>query len=307
MLVKQCGIALLLVLGVLLLMGGVVIASKYHWSVIYILSENSKQRKSEKLLLLGAEESLLSEMMREKSISNDVADISAGVFNKPRSIKINNIDVHYKIIDQTNCFNVKSLQSSLSFNKDSEIYYLTVLNNIAGDLNLLFSDVDEIKDVILSYFKKKSNWDAINSDISSKMTPLLCVRYDNLLVININALGIQHSKLIQEILMNLVDEENIMRTILSKPDSGWGDVQIFLDTLIDSSEIKIENVQRVKDIVMSIFSHDRYFILLVFWLSNEYRHYQLTSLLDVRARGITVLHRRFGISDKYIKQINHSK
>ncbi|MBS0056386.1 type II secretion system protein GspK [Yersinia sp. Marseille-Q3913] len=281
--------------------------STYHWSVIYILSENSKQRKLEKWLLLGAEENLLAEIMRKKKISNYIADISVGIFSKPGSIKMNNIDVHYKIIDQTNCFNVKSLQTSLSLNKDSETYYRTVLNNITGDLNFLFSDISEIQNIVFNYFKEKSKWYTINSDIYSKMVPLLCVRYDNSLIININTLEIQHSKLIQEILMNLIDEDSIMRTILSKPESGWGNIQTFLDTLLDNSEVKIENVQRVKDIVMSIFSHDRYFISLIFWLSNEYKHYQLTSLLDVRPSGITVLHRRFGISDKYDKQSNHSK
>lgn len=325
---KQCGIALLLVLCVLLLMSGILMTSYYRQSEIFLLSKINKQKKLEKWLLLGAEEKIVIGRVKDNLINILSSHISSEGYNSPENIKIDDLNVSYNLIDNTNCFNIKFIQPSLSDAKQSETYSWTVFKNIVNSLDVSDSDKNNITKAVRYYLKENLDKEFvigkvgvsrlsmismrpiaseidflvnINSDIYSELASILCVRYDNSLVININTLEIKHGKLIQAILMNLVDENAIVKTILSKPNHGWINLHIFLDTLIKNSDLTKEDIYKVREIIMSTFSHDRYFISLLLWPNNEHANYQLTSFLHVRLRGVEVLHRRFGISEKHNK------
>jgi general secretion pathway protein K len=315
---RQRGIALLLVLSVLLLMSGMVTTSYYHWSEIYDILATNKKRKLEKWLLLGAEELLLTAIVENTLINKD--SLPVDFFTYSKRIIINDRDVHYKIFDKINCFNIRSIENYLIDDKENEMYSWRVFENILRGVDITVSKLNNIVENLNYYFQSSSSTESnpdkysdssikesaadnlietlfnINSDVFLPIAPLLCARNDNTLLININMLEIRHSKFIQAISMDIVTETDIVRTILSKPDDGWHNVQSFFESLISNSVIEKNDIQKLREIIMSHFSHDRYFISLAFWLDNEDEYPQLTSFIHVKQKGITVLQRRFGIS-----------
>ncbi|WET16130.1 hypothetical protein P2W49_06095 [Yersinia intermedia] len=132
-----------------------------------------------------------------------------------------------------------------------------------------------------------------------KIVPLICTRNDNALLINVNALEVEQSKLIQAMFMNVISEEDIINTILAKPVNGWGSIESFFESILSNSMIAIDDIQKVKEVVMSSFSIDEYFITLDFWLDDKNEYYHLTNFLHVKNEEITVLQRRYGIGEPY--------
>ncbi|OWF91018.1 hypothetical protein B4916_12170 [Yersinia intermedia] len=99
--------------------------------------------------------------------------------------------------------------------------------------------------------------------------------------------------------MNIISEEDIINTILAKPVNGWGSKESFFASILSNSMIAIDDIQKVKEVVMSSFSTDEYFITLDFWLDDKNEYYHLTNYLHVKDEEITVLQRRYGIGEPY--------
>lgn len=99
--------------------------------------------------------------------------------------------------------------------------------------------------------------------------------------------------------MNIISEEDIINTILAKPVNGWGSIESFFESILSNSMIAIDDIQKVKEVVMSSFSIDEYFITLDFWLDDKNEYYHLTNFLHVKNEEITVLQRRYGIGEPY--------
>lgn len=321
----QYGIALLLVLSIILLMSGMAFTSNYYWSDMYALFDINERRKLQQWILLENEgemsKEIISEVLHPKGRSNDLARF----FSHPRAIKINESHVYYRVIDKTNCFNIYSFNNNLCKNK-TQPYSWRVFKNLLMGAGGAMSDVNNILDDI-SYLLKQNCCEELNTNIQAtsvssikldsfknnlanylsshdyefllKIVPLICTRNDNTLLINVNALEVEQSKLIQAMFMNIISEEDIINTILAKPVNGWGSIESFFESILSNSMIAIDDIQKVKEVVMSSFSIDEYFITLDFWLDDKNEYYHLTNFLHVKNEEITVLQRRYGIGEPY--------
>jgi general secretion pathway protein K len=321
----QYGIALLLVLSIILLMSGMAFTSNYYWSDMYALFDINERRRSQQWILLENEnemsKKIISEIFNSKERSNDLA----WIFSYPRSIKINESHVYYRMVDKTNCFNIYSFNINFCKNK-TQPYSWRVFKNLLIGAGGTMSDVNNILNDITSFLKKNCceelnanikatsvssiKFDGFKNNLANylsshdyelllKIVPLICTRNDNALLINVNALEVQQSKLIQAMFMNIISEEDIINTILAKPVNGWGSKESFFASILSNSMIAIDDIQKVKEVVMSSFSTDEYFITLDFWLDDKNEYYNLTNYLHVKDEEITVLQRRYGIGEPY--------
>ncbi|WP_162208240.1 type II secretion system protein GspK [Yersinia pekkanenii] len=303
-----------------------VTTSHYHWSKMYSLSESNKKIKLEKWLLLGSETVLLAEMFEIPPSNTYSESIATGMREYSQLVNVNNRGFYYKLIDKTNCFNINTLKEYLISDEGGNVYSWEVFKNLLSESSIVTPEFNDVIEKIRYYFKLKLSEGVndqensnpmfilkkdhlfevlidtisdIDKDFFLQIAPLLCIRNDNSLLININMLETGHSKLVQAMFMNIINEKDIIKTIRSKPDNGWDSVPTFLDCMLNNAVIEISDVRKVKEIVMSRFSLDEYFISSVLWLKNKDAYYQLTTYFHIKQKKVTVLRRRYEINDKY--------
>ncbi|RXA95238.1 type II secretion system protein GspK [Yersinia sp. 2105 StPb PI] len=319
---RQRGIALLLVLCILFLMSIIAMTSSLYLSELYYLTERLKKKKYERWLLLGVEGIFLDYIV--KNISNDnvihSSPINSFFFSELK--KINNINADFKLIEQSNCFNLNLLKySPIDGNAIDGIYPWLVFKNILQSQNLKYSTLNKITHHIDEGFKNKYPLDEgyINSIVNvnkkplsydlvfslfeneedlSNMSSILCSRSDSTLLININMLELRHGSLLKAIFLNKIDEEEIANAILAKPDGGWDSTIDFFELIINNSTKNTSELQRIKDTITPILSHDEYYFSIIFTLPSKDSHYQLMSLFYVKNRDAFIIDRRFNIRDE---------
>ncbi|MBW5817682.1 general secretion pathway protein GspK [Yersinia kristensenii] len=326
---KQRGVALLLVLSVTLLMSTMVsIAYLYLIDMLYFVA-NSQLNQSNKRLLLSSEDVLLKNIIEKISSKVSFEAIPSMLLTSESVIRINNRDVHYKIIDKTNCFNVNTLHYNLSYiNNDDYIYpwlvlkYLlqlnniqsTVLNEIIMDFNHAYQDSLKQRNInngyshsILAIRNALLVGDSIGSLLNIddedflKIIPFLCYRNDTTLLININTLEAKHSLLLQAIFMNEINESDINKLILFKYNNKLETIESFFDFIVTNSIIDINNMNKIRGINRLRFLHDEYYFLSIFRLESKGGVHQLMSLFHMNEKDVTVLQRRLSFSEEYKK------
>ena len=315
----QQGFALLLVLCAVLFMSAIVSIIYSNIYDMYYLVEGNKRKQFEKHLLLASEELILKEInqiIKNKTHSDNILPILSTL---PGVIKVNNRMVHYELIENTNCFNIKTINSDLE-RVNYGVYlwmvfkYILQLNNVThklsnsrmldfnyeinvqndyiggmGDYLTLGTENTLVTGYLSDYLINISDVDLL------KITPFLCYRNDDVLLININTLEFKHSKLLQSILINMISEDDVTKLISSKPSGGWTSVEFFFEYMIKNTAINSDNVDRLKNISVLKFTHNKYYFSSVFKLDNG--SYQLRSTFYVNNNGVTVVQRRFNFSE----------
>ncbi|WP_174848554.1 type II secretion system protein GspK [Yersinia artesiana] len=312
---KQRGIALLLVLPSVLLMSTMLSTSYLYLSEMLFFIGDSRKKQDEKQLLLGSEYVFLNEISKDILIDGGFSGVYFRLLSSPGTIRVNNKDVHYSLIDRTNCLNVNALYNYfINMNKNNEYYPWLVLKNILHLNNITSSVLNEIMMVFVQDRSDAFNSNRIDrgflaiqrtlqigdsidkllnisSENFSHIAPLLCSRNDNTLLINVDMLDFNKVKLMQAIFMNEITENEMHKTILSKPAQGWGTVESFFEFLEKNSGVGIDRINELKKVDMLKFSHNEYYFSSNFKI--EKGDLQLMSLFQVRRGVITVLQRRF--------------
>lgn len=312
---KQRGIALLLVLSSILLMSAMVSATYFYLSNIIYFAGDSRTKQDEKQLLLGSEDFFINNIIKEILIDGSFSRVYIRLLTTPSTIRINNVNVHYRLIDRTNCFNINTLYGYFNnTNKYNGYYAWLVLRNILQLNDITSSVLNEIMIILSKNISGTSNLVRIDGDwgtieqalqmgntidqqlnISSEnfslIAPLLCSRNDNKLLININMLDVKNSILMQAIFMSEITQSNMNKAILSKPLQGWGTVESFFRTLANNSKVDRDRINELKRVSILKFSHKEYYFSSNFQIDNS--DSQLMSLFHVRENAITVLQRRF--------------
>ncbi|WP_181952686.1 type II secretion system protein GspK [Yersinia canariae] len=317
---QQRGIALLLVLSTILLMSIMLSTTYFYLSETIFWVGNSKKRQFEKHLLLGAEDVFSNFYFKKYSTQEYLVEFSDLFVNSQNIIMLNNKEISYRLIDMTNCFNVNTINYYSTNIDNNALYpwlvlkYILQLNNITSSvLNKIItnfahsSPADSILGSIAHEHHSLENYLQLNNSIDKSLNigdefflqiaPLFCSRIDNTLLININMLEDKHSKLIQAVLMNEINESDTSKILLSKPDKGWVTVESFLDFLLKSSFVDTDMINKLLENRILYFTHDEYYFISVFKLGMEGEDYQLTSLFHVKGKDITVLRRRFSFNE----------
>ncbi|CNH27206.1 type II secretion system protein GspK [Yersinia kristensenii] len=326
---KQRGVALLLVLSVTLLMSTMVsIAYFYLIDMLYFVA-NSQLNQSNKRLLLSSEDVFLKNIVEKMLNKASFETIPSMLLTSESVIRINNRDVHYKIIDRTNCFNVNTLHYNLSYiNNDDYIYpwlvlkYLlqlndiqsTVLNEIIMELNHAYQANSKKINInsgyghsVLAIRNALLVGDSIGSLLNIddedflKIVPFLCYRNDTTLLVNINTLKAKHSPLLQAIFMNEINESDINKAILFKSNNKFETIDSFFDFIVTNSIIDINKMNKIRDINRLKFLHDEYYFSSIFRLESKGGVHQLMSLFHMNEKDVTVLQRRLSFSEEYKK------
>lgn len=278
-------------------------------------SERNKIKQSEKLLLLSSEDVFFNNIIKEFLTAKGFDDIYSRLSTSPTAIRINNNNVYYSLIDRTSCFNISTLYSYFNnIDKNDRNYPWLVLKNIFELNNITSPVINKVMMMFTQYSSGKFDLDNIDQELLaieqdfmmdkpidkllnisdkslSRITPLLCSRNDNTLLVNINMLDMNNSKLVQGIFMNEITESDIYKVISSKPDQGWMSVESFFELLTNNSAIDIDKINELRKVKMLKFSHDEYYFSSSFRIDSG--SYQLMSLFHVKENKITVLQRRF--------------
>lgn len=317
---QQRGIALLLVLSTILLMSIMLSTTYFYLSETIFFVGNSKKRQFEKHLLLGAEDVFSNFYFKKYSTKEYLVGFSDLFINSKNIIMLNNKEISYRLIDMTNCFNINTINYHSTNIDNNALYpwlvlkYILQLNNITSSvLNKIITNFAHSSpaDSILGsmphehhslehYLQLNNSIDKslnIGDEVFLQLAPLFCSRIDNTLLININMLEDKHSKLIQAVLMNEINESDTSKILLSKPDKGWVTVESFLDFLLKSSFVDTDMINKLLENRILYFTHDEYYFISVFKLGMEGEDYQLTSLFHVKGKDITVLRRRFSFNE----------
>lgn len=320
---NQRGIALLMVLCALFLMSATVMTSYHYWLEAYSLVKNGQQRQKEKWILLGAEEKVTSDFI--KYISNDTYayDGFRQLISRLNYVKLNNLNIKAKIIDNTNCFNVKSLRIDIHDTDEIIGYYswkvfkeLLLISGIERDetkniiyrilksyhSDLVFDDFADANSGLKS--ANKINYElnefnllsSMNHSDFLKISSILCTRSDNKLLVNINMLKKSNSKYLQAMLLSSVSEQDVYNIILAKPEGGWTDFSLFYNLILANSSMKITSIDKI---ISDNFTLDEYYFYCIFWLEHEDSSYQLTSFIHYLNNTITILQRRYSFSEQY--------
>lgn len=314
---KQKGIALLLVLSSIMLMSLMISTTYLYLSDMIYFSESNKIKQSEKLLLLSSEDIFFNNVIKEFLTTKDFGDIYSRLSTSPTAIRINNSNVYYSLIDRTSCFNISALYGYFNnIDKNDRNYPWLVLKNILELNNITSPVINKVMMMFTQYSSSKFDLDNVDQELLaieqdflmdkpidkllnisdenlSRIAPLLCSRNDNTLLININMLDVNNSKLVQSIFMNEITESDIYKIILSKPAQGWISVESFFEFLTNNSAIDIDKINKLRRVKMLKFSHDEYYFSSNFKIDNSSS--QLMSLFHVKENKITVLQRRFVI------------
>lgn len=324
---KQRGVALLLVLSVTLLMSTMVLTAYFYLTDTFYFVANSKQNQSEKKVLLGSEDFFLKNIIEKMPAKLHFETIASLLLTSVSVIRINNIDIHYKLIDRTNCFNVNTLHYNRSYiNKNDYIYpwlvlkYLFQLNNITSTvLNELIVDFNhanqtnskqnninnEYSHSILAIKNALLVGDSIgdllniNNEDFLKITPFLCYRNDTKLLINVNMLDVKHSQLLQAIFMNEISEGDITKAISFKYNNEFENVESFFEFIVNNATINIDKINEIRNINGLKFLHNEYYFSSIFRLESKRGGNQLMSLFHVNEKNIIVLQRRLSFSEEY--------
>lgn len=311
---EQRGMALLLVLCILLLMSAMVTISSYYWLEIYYITEKIKNSNSRRWLLLGAEEIFLQEMTVNISSKQLINNISLATRTSPNFMVINDSYINFNLIEQVNCFNINALQY-LSINDKSlnTVYPWLVLKNILqpeniasmtlNDMEINNEDFFNVNDKVYNVRVNAVLTDILASNLFnvdrfvSDKSSIFCSRNDDKLLINVNLLEARQSKLVQAMLLNMINEAVITRAILSRPVNGWSSAKEFFDFIFNDSNIDAEDMHKLRKIIVSSFSHDEYYFSSIFRSDGNNVSYQLISLFKVKESHISVLERRFSVGE----------
>ena len=321
----QQGFALLLVLCAILFMSAIISITYRNLYDFYYFVENNKNKQFDKQLLLASERLFLKEFNKVNTKEVHSNNILTSLSALPETIKLNNRVVHYRLVENTNCFNVKTLNSDFNrVNKDDVIYlwivfkYILQFNDLtyqspgsrmrdfdfSSEINFHHDYIGGIDDSLMPGAENTlaagylSDYLINISDVDLlKITPFLCYRNDDVLLININMLELKHSKLLQSILMDMIDEDDVTKLISSKPAGGWTSVNFFFEYMAKNTAIDSDNIDRLKNILVLKFTHDKYYFSSIFKLANNNGSYQLRSTFYVNDKGVTVVRRRFSSSE----------
>lgn len=311
---KQRGIALLLVLCILLLMSAMVKISSYYWSEIYYITEKIKNSNSRRWLLLGAEEIFLQEMTVNISSKQLINNISLAIRTSPNFMVINDSYIDFNLIEQVNCFNINALQYFSTDDKSLNTVYpwlvlkkvLQLQNITSMTLNAIGINDDDffnvnhkVNDVSVNAALTEilaSNLFNVDRFISDKSS-IFCSRNDDKLLINVNLLEVEQSWLVQAMLLNVINEAVITRAILARPVNGWSSVKDFFDFIFNDLNIDAEDMHKLRNIIVSNFSHDEYYFSSIFRSGGDNVSYQLISLFKVKDNHISILERRFSVGE----------
>ncbi|CNL13676.1 general secretion pathway protein K [Yersinia frederiksenii] len=306
--------ALLLVLCILLLMSGMVTVSSYYWLEIYYIAEKIKDSNSRRWLLLGAEEIFLQQMTGNLSDNKLMNNISLAIQASPNFMVINDNYINLSLVEQVNCFNINALRYfSINDKSFNTVYPWLVLKRILQLENIAsmtLNDV-EINDDDFLNVNYKINDIRVNALLSeilennlfnvdrfiSDKSSIFCSRNDDRLLININLLEVRQSKLVQAILLNIINEAVITRAILSRPVNGWSNVKEFFDFIFNYSNIDGEDMHKLRKIIVSNFSHDEYYFSSIFRSDGDNVSYQLISVFKVKDSQVSILERRYSVDE----------
>lgn len=306
--------ALLLVLCILLLMSTMVTISSYYWFDIYYITEKIKNSNSRRWLLLGAEEIFLQQMTGNLSDKKLMNNISLAIQASPNFMVINDNYINLSLVEQVNCFNINALQyftiNDKSFNTVYPWLVLKRILQLENIASMTLNDV-EINDDDFLNVNYKINDVGVNALLSeilennlfnvdrfiSDKSSIFCSRNDDRLLININLLEVRQSKLVQAMLLNMINEAVITRAILSRPVNGWSSAKEFFDFIFNDSNIDAEDMHKLRKIIVSSFSHDEYYFSSIFRSDGNNVSYQLISLFKVKESHISVLERRFSVGE----------
>ncbi|OWF77515.1 hypothetical protein B4900_16385 [Yersinia rohdei] len=190
------------------------------------------------------------------------------MINQSANIIINRKNIDVALIEVGNCFNINTLQHSLSKeNAKNKAYPWWVLKNILQLENRPSLYLNEIIMDSEFFFKTnhKSDYDDIELIIKIKQELLvddfvesllkvdeffsihhyICSRNDDKLLINVNMLEARHTKLIQAIFFHVLNEVDITKIILSKPENGWSSVTHFFESIMNDTTIDIDDVLKI--------------------------------------------------------------
>lgn len=306
--------ALLLVLCILLLMSGMVTVSSYYWLEIYYIAEKIKDSNSRRWLLLGAEEIFLQQMTGNLSGNKLMNNISLAIHASPNFMVINDNYINLSLVEQVNCFNINALRYfSINDKSFNTVYPWLVLKRILQLENIAsmtLNDV-EINDDDFLNVNYKINDIRVNAVLSeilannlfnvdrfiSDKSSIFCSRSDDRLLININLLEVRQSKLVQAMLLNIINEAVITRAILSRPVNGWSNVKEFFDFIFNDSNIDGEDMHKLRKIIVSNFSHDEYYFSSIFRSDGDNVSYQLISVFKVKDSQVSILERRYSVDE----------
>lgn len=316
---NQNGIALLMVLCALFLMSTMVMTSYHYWFDIYYLAKNSQQRQKEKWILLGAEEKFVSELI--KNISDDRFNnnnfrrlISGG------RVTSGTWNVNLKSIDNTNCFNINALKTKISNPEEIiETYSWQVFKHLLLISGVGVQETQDTLDRVVELYRsnliieqgnnglstlKYISYEVDEINISSKMNradflkivPMLCIRGDRKLLVNINMLDAGNSQYLQAALLNKVSARDIYDVISAKPNNGWDNIFIFYDLLSSHSPMSARNVNKN---ILDKLTVDEYFINYIFRIDHEDSYYQLITFIHAVGKSIAILNRRYSFSEQH--------
>ncbi|OVZ86983.1 hypothetical protein CBW58_20885 [Yersinia frederiksenii] len=306
--------ALLLVLCILLLMSGMVTVSSYYWLEIYYIAEKIKDSNSRRWLLLGAEEIFLQQMTGNLSDKKLMNNISLAIHASPNFMVINDNYINLSLVEQVNCFNINALQyfpiNDKSFNTVYPWLVLKRILQLENIASMTLNDV-EINDDDFLNVNYKINDVGVNALLSeilennlfnvdrfiSDKSSIFCSRNDDRLLININLLEVRQSKLVQTMLLNIINEAVITRAILSRPVNGWSSVKEFFDFIFNDSNIDGEDMHKLRRIIVSNFSHDEYYFSSIFRSDSDNVSYQLISVFKVKDSQVSILERRYSVDE----------
>lgn len=314
----QQGFALLLVLCAILFMSAIVSITYRDLHGIYYIVENNKNKQFEKQVLLASESFFLEAFNQLIAKGMNFNNISLELLILSDVIKVNDVEVNYRLIDSTNCFNLNAVNGNGTIYPWIVFWYILRLNNVTSKkfnermIDFRFYSkfgfendyIDSIKDYlvpgeedILAISYLSDYIIKLSGDDLFKITPFICHRNDGVLLININMLEPKHGKLLQAIFINIISEDNIAKIISSKPDEGWASVESFFEFITENTTIDNDKLDGFKNNLTLKFSHDKYYFSSIFKLYQDKGNYQLMSTFYVNDKGATVVRRRFSFSE----------
>ncbi|WP_067704220.1 type II secretion system minor pseudopilin GspK [Erwinia sp. ErVv1] len=132
----------------------------------------------------------------------------------------------------------------------------------------------------------------VDQKVWEQLNPWICVLPDNNLNININALSPARGALLAALFTGSLSVSKASRLLSERPPEGWTDSALLMATATEK-ELGFKKATG-KTLVLK----SRYFSLSQ-WVTDDENEYVLRSLLKDENKKLTVIQRRYGMSEDY--------
>ncbi|MFU9137012.1 type II secretion system minor pseudopilin GspK [Erwinia tasmaniensis] len=170
------------------------------------------------------------------------------------------------------------------------------VNNVAGEEDKN-ADRQRSVDLPASYApildsRELRRLSGIDQKVLDQLKPWVCVLPDNDLTININALNPYHGPMLAALFTGSLPVSKASRLLSERPPEGWTDSALLMAAATEKeSEFK-------KAMGKTLVLESRYFSLSQ-WVTDDENEYVLRSLLKDENKKLTVIQRRYGMSEAY--------